>query len=107
VQVLLVGAILSPGKRTVTAALRAMGLADDPGFAKYHQVLNRAAWSARQGSQVLLTWLLAVLDQGQGPLAFGIDETIERRWGSPAGGDGVAACSDHADRHPVPSQPHA
>jgi hypothetical protein len=81
VPVLLVGAILAPGKRTVTAALRAVGLADDPGFAKYHQVLNRASWSARQASRVLLTLLLAVLDQGQGPLLFGIDETIERRWG--------------------------
>ncbi len=41
VQVLVVGAILAPGKRTVTAVLRAVGLGDEPGFSKYHQVLNR------------------------------------------------------------------
>jgi len=82
VQVLLVGAILAPGKRTVTASLRAVGLADEPGFSKYHQVLNRAVWSLRRASQVLLNLLLDVLAQGSGPLVFGIDETIERRWGS-------------------------
>ena len=43
-QVLMVGAILSPGKRTVTAALRVMGLSQEGQFAKYHHVLNRAAW---------------------------------------------------------------
>jgi hypothetical protein len=82
VQVLLVGAILAPGKRTVTSALRAVGLADVAGFSKYHQVLNRAVWSSRQVSRVLLTLLLEVLTHGNGPLVFGIDETIERRWGN-------------------------
>lgn len=82
VQVLLVGTILAPGKRTVTSALRAVGLTDEPGFSKYHQVLNRAVWSSRRASQILLTLLLEVLAHGCGPLVFGIDETIERRWGS-------------------------
>lgn len=82
VQVLLVGVILAPGKRTVTSALRAVGLADETGFSKYHQVLNRAVWSSRRASQILLTLLLGVLEHGNGPLVFGIDETIERRWGS-------------------------
>jgi len=59
-----------------------MALAEERDFAKYHQVLNRAVWSSRQASRVLLTLLLAVLDDGHGPLVFGIDETIERRWGS-------------------------
>jgi hypothetical protein len=81
VQVLLVGTILAPGKRTVTSALRAVGLADEPGFSKYHQVLNRAVWSSHQASQVLLMLLLKMLQKGSGPLVFGIDETIERRWG--------------------------
>ena len=80
-QVLLVGAILAPRKRTVTAALRVVGLADGRGFSKYHQVLNRAVWSSRHVSQVLLALLLALLDDGCGPLVFGIDETVERRWG--------------------------
>jgi len=44
-QVLLVGSILSPHKRTVTAALRAMGLSQEKRFGKYHRVLNRDKWS--------------------------------------------------------------
>src|SRR5690242_17604746 len=74
IQVLLVGAILAPGKRTVTSALRIMGLADKPGFSQYHQVLNRAAWSSRRVSQILLMILLEVFASGHGPLVFGIDE---------------------------------
>jgi hypothetical protein len=34
VLVLVVGAVLAPGQRTVTAALRVMGLADRPGFGR-------------------------------------------------------------------------
>ena len=45
--VLVGGAVLSPGKRTITQALRVMGLADQPGFGRYHEVLNRARWDAR------------------------------------------------------------
>ena len=81
-QVLLIGAVLAPRKRTVTSALRVMGLSDDTGFAKYHHVLNRATWSSLRLSRVLLTLLIQHLAQGDGPLVFGIDETIERRRGS-------------------------
>lgn len=89
VQVLVVGTLLTPGQRTVTAALRAVGLSGETGFAKYHQVLNRAVWSSHQVSQVLLTLLLNVLDSGDGPLVFGIDETIERRWGQQISARGI------------------
>ena len=78
----MIGAILAPRKRTVTSALRVMGLSDDDGFAKYHHVLNRATWSSLRLSRVLLTLLIQHLAQGDGPLVFGIDETIERRRGS-------------------------
>ena len=53
-QVLLLGAILTPGPRTVTAALRVMGLAMERHFTNDHRVLNRATWSALRGSQILL-----------------------------------------------------
>jgi hypothetical protein len=89
VQTLVVGALLAPSKRTVTAALRAVGLAEEAGFAKYHQVLNRAVWSSRRASQVLLHLLLEVLDRGAGPLVFGSDETIERRWGPQIAARGI------------------
>ena len=71
-QILLVGAILAPGQRTVAAALRVMGLSDDRNYARYHQVLNRAVWSPRQAARILLGLLILHLDQGDGPLIFGI-----------------------------------
>ena len=80
-QVLLVGTILTPGQRTVATALRVMGLSGDRNYARYHHVLNRASWSPLQVSQVLLKLLLQRLDRGDGPLVFGIDETLERRQG--------------------------
>ena len=80
-QVLLVGAVLATRKRTVTSALRAMGLSDEIGFARYHHVLNRARWSPLQLSRVLLSLLVKHRDGGNGPLVFGIDETLERRRG--------------------------
>ena len=88
-QVLLVGAILSPGKRTVTSALRVMGLSDDWSFARYHPVLNRAAWSPLQLGRVLLWLLIHYLDRGDGPLVFGIDETLERRRGKKIKAKGI------------------
>ena len=57
-RVLVVGAILSPHKRTVTAALRAMGLSQEKGFEKYHRVLNRDQWSGLQLSRVLVLLLV-------------------------------------------------
>ena len=80
VQLLLLGAILAPGKRTVTAALRIVGLGQQPGWHKYHRVLSRARWSARAASHVLLGQLVAAFLPA-GPLVFGLDETLERRWG--------------------------
>lgn len=88
VQVLLVGTILTPRKRTVTAALRVMGLAEQNSFATYHQVLNRASWSAFKASRILLDLLLRAFDPG-GPLVFGIDETLERRWGAKINAKGI------------------
>lgn len=53
-QVLLIGAILTPGKRVVTEALRVMGLKDSQQFAQYHQVLSRAVWSPLEMAAILL-----------------------------------------------------
>ena len=80
VLVLVAGAVLAPGKRTVTQALRVMGLADR-GFRRYHEVLNRARWDARAVARQLLLHLLdRLLPSGQ--VVIGIDDTIERRWGA-------------------------
>lgn len=58
-QVLVIGAILTPGKRTVIAILRSMGLSDEVPFQNYHRVLNRAKWSGLRRSQILLGLLVA------------------------------------------------
>lgn len=53
VQVLVAGAILAPGKRTVASVLRAMGLDQKSNFCRYHRVLSRARWSATAASRAL------------------------------------------------------
>jgi len=80
VQLLLLGAILAPGKRTVTAVLRIVGLGRQPAWHKYHRVLSRVKWSARAASRLLLGQLVSTFLPA-GPLVFGLDETLERRWG--------------------------
>jgi hypothetical protein len=80
VEVLLLGTILTPGKRTVTAVLRIVGLGSEPHFQNYHRVLNRARWSRRAASRILLR-LLVESFAPSGPLLVGLDDTIERRWG--------------------------
>lgn len=73
-QTLLVGAVLAPGKRTVTACLRVMGKSAEPHFQNYHRVLNRARWSAIAASRLLLR-LLAQTFAPEGELVIGIDDT--------------------------------
>ena len=80
-QILLLGAMLTPGARTVTAALRVMGLATERHFTNYHRVLNRATWSARQGSRILLGVMITLLVPPGATIVFGADDTLERRSG--------------------------
>jgi hypothetical protein len=79
--VLVAGTILAPGKRTVCAALRAMGLSQTKRWSCYHRVLNRARWSSLAVARALLGLLVAAFAP-VGPLVFGLDETIARRWGA-------------------------
>jgi hypothetical protein len=79
-QQLLLGAILAPGKRTISSILRVLGVDQAPRCQNFHRVLNRATWSARQGARLLLGLLVETFAP-TGPLVFGLDETIERRWG--------------------------
>src|SRR5215212_11938936 len=53
-QVLLAGAILAPGRRTVSSALRVVGLDQQERFHRYHRVLSRATWSPTKASRILL-----------------------------------------------------
>jgi hypothetical protein len=80
-QLLLLGAILAPGARTVTAALRVMGLGAERHFTTYHRILNRATWSPRQASRMLLDLLLTFLVPPGAIIILGADDTVERRSG--------------------------
>jgi hypothetical protein len=88
-QVLLAGAILAPGKRTVSSALHAMGLSQEKRFHRYHRVLSRASWSSREVGRVLLGLLVEMFMPEGDPLVVGIDETLERRWGKKIAAKGV------------------
>jgi len=88
-QILLIGAILTPGKRVVSEALRVLGLSQSAKFAQYHQVLNRAVWSPLELAQVLLKLLVKTFTESGDVLVFGIDPTIERRWGRKIAARGI------------------
>src|SRR5436305_2989762 len=81
-KVLVIGAILAPGERTVAAILRVMGLQNEKHFQNYHRVLNRANWSSRGVSRLLLLLLVQLFVPATAPVVVGIDETVERRRGS-------------------------
>ncbi len=89
VKILLVGAILAPGKRTVTACLRVMGLCHEQQFQAFHRVLNRDRWSSRQLSRVLLRLLLQAFVPADAPVILGIDEHLERRRGHKIAAKGI------------------
>src|ERR1019366_6206461 len=88
VLVLVTGMVLAPGKRTVSAALRVMGLGATRDFALYHYVLSRARWNSRAIARTLLTM---ILDRflPSGPVVIGINDTIERRWGRKIAARGI------------------
>jgi hypothetical protein len=94
-EVLLVGALLVPGQRTVTSLLRISGLSRERRFVNYHRILNRAAWSGRAAARVLLGLLLDAFVP-RGPVIRGLDDTIERRRGKRISAKGI-------DRDPVRS----
>jgi len=88
-KVLLIGAILAPGIRTVTTALRVMGLHTERQFQNYHRVLNRDAWSSHTLSRILLRLLLRAFVPADAPIVLGLDDHIERRRGQKIAAKGI------------------
>jgi hypothetical protein len=79
--VLVTGAVLAPARRTVAAALRAAGYGQAADFTSYHRVLNRNRWSPRHMARRLLLLLVQAFTP-EGPVIIGLDDTLERRWGT-------------------------
>jgi hypothetical protein len=100
-QVLLLGAILTPGARTVTAALRAPGLAMERRFTNDPRVLNRATWSARQGSRILLNMLVALLVPPEATIVLGADDPVVRRRGRKSNARGCYRDAVRSSTSPV------
>ena len=88
VLVLVCGALLVPGRRTVAAVLRVMGLGEAAGFAVYHRVLSHGHWCSRALAHRLLLLLVAAFVP-DGPVVVGIDDTIERRRGACIAAKGI------------------
>src|SRR5918998_1640082 len=86
--VLVCGTLLAPGRRTVAAALRVMGLGEAAGFAVYHRVLSRGHWCSRALAHRLLLLLVAAFAP-DGPVVVGLDDTIERRRGERIAAKGI------------------
>jgi DDE superfamily endonuclease len=88
VPLLVVGAILAPGRRMVSTVLRTVGLSHEQHFQTYHRVLNRAVWSSLGASRIQLRLLVSTF-AATGPVVLGIDETIERRRGAKIAATGI------------------
>jgi DDE superfamily endonuclease len=88
VKVLMTGAVLAPGKRTVTAILEIMGRRTASDFQTYHRVLHRAVWAPLTASRLLLRFLVAVFVPS-GVVVCGLDDTIERRRGNQITAKGI------------------
>ena len=88
-KVLLIGAILAPGTRTVTACLRVMGLSQERQFQNFHRVLNRAKWSSRLLGRSLLRLLVRTFVPADAPIVIGLDDHIERRRGEQIAAKGI------------------
>src|SRR5215203_1668844 len=80
-QLLMAGAILTPGKRTISSALRAMGLDQSKTFHRYHRVWSRPKWSGMQASRILLDSLGEACAAQGDALGGGVDGTREGRQG--------------------------
>ena len=78
---LVCGTLLARGNRTVTAALKMLGLDQDSNWSKYHHLLNRSKWSGLKASILLVRLLVTTFIPHDAPLELVVDETLERRWG--------------------------
>jgi len=99
-QVLLLGAMLAPGPRPVTAAWRSMGLALERRCTTDHRVRTRATWAARQGSRMLLGLLLTGLVPQGATMVLGAADTVDRRSGRKRKAQGCDRAAGRSTKKP-------
>src|SRR3954447_23037502 len=87
-QMLVLGALLVPGQRTVCNILRIIGLRQERHFVTWHRVLNRAVWDNRLAARLLLKLLVEAFVP-TGPVLLGVDDSIERRRGKQISAKGI------------------
>src|SRR3954464_4969250 len=103
VLVLIAGAGLAPGQGTVSAALGVMGLADRPGFGRYHEVLSEARWDGRALARTLLLHLLErLLPDGEVVI---VPTTASSDAGAPASVTAASIATQCAPRAASSSRP--
>ncbi len=87
VLVLMVGAILARGRRTITAVLRAAGGLANAHFSTYHRVFSRASWSPWTLGRSLTRMVIELLPANQ-PIPTAVDETTAQHRGPKVYGKG-------------------
>lgn len=73
------GAILAPGRRTITGILRASGEMATKHFSTYHRFLSNPCWNSWKLSWILMELVLLLVPTGVVRLI--VDDTTCRRWG--------------------------
>ena len=86
--VLVTGALLVPGRRTVAAALSILGLREAGDFTNFHRVLNRGCWSSQALARTLLGLLVTALVPPGPVVVVDDDDDV---------GDGAGRCARGAD----------
>jgi hypothetical protein len=81
-ELLLISAILAPGKRTVTSLLRITGLSRERRFTNYHRVLNRAVWRPHVAAHLLLRLLITTFVPLDGSSPQSIQNSSAAKWSS-------------------------
>jgi hypothetical protein len=84
---LLVGAVLTMGRRTVTSALWTVRSIADGHFSSYHRVLSRASWSLWPLGKALATAVVARVPQAR-PVGVAMDDTVTQHRGPKVYGKG-------------------
>src|SRR4051794_28248274 len=84
---LIVGAILTTGRRTVTHILAALGPLAQGHFSDYHRAFSRASWPTWAAGRILARLILDLLPPGE-PVLVAADDTVAQHRGKHVYGKG-------------------